>query len=173
MNLADLITPDTIICNLEVKSKKRALEVLANLLTDGISQQDEKSAPENSQEEKSQEEMSLQIFQLLVEREKLGSTGMGHGVALPHARSGSTEQASAAFIKLSKGINFDSPDQQPTDLIFALLVPQHSTEQHLQILAHLAELFSDTALCQRLRTASTADELFNLLTNSTLTSQAS
>jgi len=161
MNLADLITPDAIRCNIEVKSKKRALEVLAELLTTSVSSEAE------------HEETSLQIFQLLIDREKLGSTGMGHGIALPHARTDTTDKASAAFIKLDKGINFDSPDQQTTDLIFALLVPQHSTEEHLEILSHLAGLFSDDTFCQNLRTSSTAEELYNHLTRSTLSSKAS
>jgi len=161
MNLADLITPDAIRCNIEVKSKKRALEVLAELLTTSVSSESE------------HEETSLQIFQLLIDREKLGSTSMGHGIALPHARTDTTDKASAAFIKLDKGINFDSPDQQATDLIFALLVPQHSTEEHLEILSHLAGLFSDDAFCHNLRAATTTDELYNHLTHSTLSSKAS
>ena len=161
MNLTDLITPDTIRCNIKVKSKKRALEVLADLLAVSV----------NS--ESAHEDTSLQIFQLLIDREKLGSTGMGHGIALPHARTDTTDKAVAAFIKLEKGINFDSPDQQSTDLIFALLVPEHSTEQHLQILSHLAGLFSDDSFCQNLRTAATADELYNHLVHSALSSKAS
>ena len=171
MNLAQLISPDTIICNIEVNSKKRSLEVLADLLASGMNQ--DKSTNAESDAETTQSDNALQIFQLLVEREKLGSTGMGHGVALPHARSSATNKAVAAFIKLSQGINFDSPDKQATDLIFALLVPEHSTEQHLQILAHLAGLFSDTALCEKLRAATTSQQLFELLTQTTPASQAS
>lgn len=164
MNLSTLISPDTVICDIEANSKKRVLEILAELLSLHASHQDnlEKSLLENDSN-------TLCIFQLLVEREKLGSTGMGHGVALPHARTDTTDHAMGAFIKLKKGIDFDSPDQQPTDLIFALMVPEHSTEQHLQILAHLAALFSDTALCNALRATSTADELYNQLTDWTLT----
>ncbi len=160
MNISTLINPDTVICDVEAGSKKRVLEILAELLSLRASQQNN-------------DNNTLHIFQLLTEREKLGSTGMGHGIALPHARTETTDHATSAFIKLKKGVNFDSTDQQPTDLIFALMVPEHSAEQHLQILAHLAALFSDTSLCAALRATTTADELYNQLTHWTLTSQAS
>jgi len=171
MNLADLITPDAIRCNIEVNSKKRALEVLADLLTTSTSSEPANSEQSNSEDKP--EDPAFQVFQLLIDREKLGSTGMGHGIALPHARTNTTNKASAAFIKLEKGIDFDSPDQQPTDLIFALLVPEHDTEQHLQILSHLASLFSNDTFCQHLRTATTTDELYKHLTHNILSSKAS
>ncbi|HHO60103.1 MAG TPA: PTS sugar transporter subunit IIA [Thiotrichales bacterium] len=164
MNLSTLISPDAVICDIEVRSKKRALEVLADLLSLHTEPGDDPQAGENN---------ALHIFQLLIEREKLGSTGMGHGVALPHARTDATRRAVGAFIKLKTGIDFDSPDQQPTDLIFALMVPAHCTEQHLQILAHLASLFSDETLCQSLRNATSADELYQQLTHWQIASRAS
>lgn len=160
MNLSTLITPDAVICDIEVKSKKRALEVLAELLALQTGQQNT-------------EKTARQIFQLLIEREKLGSTGMGKGVALPHARTDITSHTVGAFIKLKKGVDFDSPDHQPTDLIFCLMVPEHCTDQHLEILAHLASLFNDTGLCNELRNATTAEECYNLLTRNSVTSQAS
>ena len=95
----------------------------------------------------------FEIFQLLTDREKLGSTSLGHGVALPHTRTTLTEHAIGVFLKLKKGIDFDSPDNQPTDLIFALMVPEHYTDEHLKILANLASLFSNKDFCQKLRAA--------------------
>ena len=160
MNLNTLITPDTVICKVEARSKKSALEILAELLAIG-------SDNEN------REKTARQIFQLLIEREKLGSTGMGRGVALPHARADIAPQPIGAFITLKDGIDFDSPDEQATDLIFGLLVPEHCTSQHLEILAQLAELFSDTALCHALRKADTAEACYQLLTRGQITSQAS
>ncbi len=148
MNLEDLIKPESILCNIDVKSKKRALEMLADLLATQLDTGDDPA---------------LSIFQLLVEREKLGSTGLGHGVALPHARSSLAERAVAAFIKLPDGIDFDSPDHRKTDLIFALMVPEGGTEQHLQILAFLAAMFSDDKLSNELRNAGNADELYQKL----------
>ncbi len=155
MNLSSLIFPDAVICNIEVNSKKRVLEVMAELLSLNIV-------------EEKQKKNANHIFHLLIEREKLGSTGMGQGVALPHARTDLTPQAIGAFIKLKQAIDFDSPDKKPTDLIFGLMVPERCTEQHLQILAHLASLFSDTGLCNALRNANTADECYSILTRNSL-----
>ena len=124
MNLDTLISSNAVIINAEIKSKKRALELLAEHLAREANQVSTESID------------ALKIFQLFTEREKLGSTSMGHGVALPHTRTSMTEKAVGAFLKLDKGIDFDSPDQQPTDLIFALMVPEHYTDEHLKILAY-------------------------------------
>ncbi|NOQ87971.1 MAG: PTS sugar transporter subunit IIA, partial [Gammaproteobacteria bacterium] len=142
MNLDTLISSNAVICNNDIKSKKRALELLAEQL-----------ATEANRIHQPLEEPvdALEIFQLLTEREKLGSTSMGHGVALPHTRTSLTEHAIGAFLKLEDGIDFDSPDDQKTDLIFALMVPEHYTDEHLKILAYLATLFSDEDFCKAMR----------------------
>jgi len=85
------------------------------------------------------------IFDSLIGRERLGSTGLGHGVALPHGRFNQSQRAVGAFVKLKKGVDFDAIDRQPVDLVFGLLVPDHYTDEHLKILAYLAEMFSDRA----------------------------
>lgn len=156
MDLQQLVSIEAVVCDADINSKKRALELLAKLLakSEGIDD-------------------SLTIFQLLTEREKLGSTSLGHGVALPHARTGICERACGAFIKLSSGIDFDSPDDQQTDLLFALMVPEHYTDEHLKILAGLAALFNDNGFCDDVRNAETATELHNRLTSWHITSQAS
>jgi PTS system nitrogen regulatory IIA component len=156
MNLKDLVSTDSVVCNADVDSKKRALEMLADLLA-----------------KQSGTDKSLEIFQQLTEREKLGSTSLGHGIALPHARTNLCDQAFGAFIKINKGIDFDSPDHKPTDLLFALMVPEQHTDEHLKILAGLASMFSDENLCHNLRTADTDTELHNRLTHWHITSQAS
>lgn len=162
MNLDTLISSNAVINNQKIKSKKRALEILA-----------EKLAIETSNLNPSAEEAvnPLDIFQLLTDREKLGSTGIGHGVALPHARTNLTSTAVGAFLKLEKGINFDSPDQQPTDLIFALMVPEHYTDEHLKILAYLATLFSDEAFCQTIRSKTEQKDIYDSLTQWQLSPQ--
>ena len=128
MNINHLITPDRIKCLSGISSKKRALESLSKLLGQGAIDTDPND-----------------IFHQLVERERLGSTGLGHGVALPHGRFNfpSAEQTTSigCFIKLDQGIDFDSPDYQSADLLFGLLVPQQCTDEHLQILASLASMF--------------------------------
>jgi len=155
MNLDTLISEKSVLSNPEIKSKKRALELLAEQLANEAMQvnpDDEAIEP-------------LTIFQLLTEREKLGSTSMGHGVALPHARTSLTDKAIGAFIKLDKGIDFDSPDDQKTDLVFALLVPEHYTDEHLEILAALASRFSDEEYCQSLRESNNSTDTYSKLLN--------
>ena len=156
MKLDQLISESSVISDAEVSSTKKALEQLAELLAAQTTDKD-----------------AVEIFQHLTEREKLGSTGLGHGVALPHARTAKCDHAIGAFIKLDQGIDFDSPDNEPTDLLFALMVPEEHTSEHLEILASLASRFSDKNLCHSLRSASTSKELFNRLTSWEIASQAS
>ena len=156
MNLEELIDKGSVVCDADISSKKRALELLAELLAKESDNID-----------------AFDIFQHLTEREKLGSTSLGHGVAIPHARISQSDKALGAFIKLKQGINFDSPDNQPTDLLFALLVPEHYTDEHLNILSGLANRFSDEGLCHNLRTASNAEQLYDRLTGWQVASQAS
>ena len=147
IKIADLITPDRVACDVDVTSKKRGLEALSDLVA------------------ASDPALSAQtIFDKLINREKLGSTGLGHGVALPHARMDGNEAAAAAFIRTSDAIDFDAFDGEPVDLLFALVVPEHFTDEHLQILARLAEMFSDASFCSRLREAADDQSLFQLLT---------
>ena len=164
MNLETLISSNAVISNNDIKSKKRALELLAEQLAveaNRVNQPQEKEID------------ALDIFQLLTEREKLGSTGMGHGVALPHTRTSLTDHAIGAFLKLDKGIDFDSPDDQKTDLIFALMVPEHYTDEHLKILAYLASLFNNANFCEAIRSTNDKDEIYKHLINWQLTSEAS
>ncbi len=93
------------------------------------------------------------IRDALLARERLGTTGLGHGVAIPHGRSAAVNEARAAFIRLARPIDFGAIDDQPVDLIAALIVPAHFTDEHLQLLAELAEMFSDSSLTTELRRA--------------------
>ena len=170
MNLDTLINSNAVVTNTEIKSKKRALELLAEKLAETAANTNRPPTPE---EPPSESAYALEIFQLLIDREKLGSTSMGHGVALPHTRTSLTDHAIGAFLKLNKGIDFDSPDNQKTDLIFALMVPEHYTDEHLKILASLATLFSDEVFCEAMRNTNNTKELYNHLINWQLTSQAS
>jgi PTS system nitrogen regulatory IIA component len=171
MKLDTLISSNAVLTNPEIKSKKRALEVLGELLAAEATRLNQSATVDETAT--ADINHPLVIFQLLTDREKLGSTSMGHGVALPHARTSLTAHAVGAFLKLEKGIDFDSPDQQPTDLIFALMVPEHYTDEHLRILAHLATLFSDKDFCNVLRKSSDAEEAYKHLVSWQLASQAS
>jgi PTS system nitrogen regulatory IIA component len=155
MKLADLITPERTSTDVEATSKKRALEVLSALLAGSI--------PSMSGDE---------VFSGLIDRERLGSTGIGHGVAIPHGRMRHADTALAAFIRLHQPVEFDSIDNQPVDLVIGLLVPEHYTDEHLAILANLAELFGDDLFCERIRAAQSDEEIFYLLTQDPQTGQA-
>ena len=146
MQVTDLITADRIDCNVEASSKKRALEALSKLISDS-----EDTISTND------------VFDSLLARERLGATGVGYGVAIPHGRLKNTTQTLGAFVKLNQGVDFDAADRQPVDLLFALLVPEESTDEHLKALAALANMFSDSSFRDRLRNASNKDEIIALL----------
>ena len=156
MNINQLISTDRVICLTEISSKKKLLEKLSHLLGLGAEGYD-----------------TTEIFNRLVERERLGSTGLGHGVALPHGRLGDKNETVGAFIKLDNPVGFDSPDNQPIDLIFTLLVPEHHTDEHLKILASLAGMFSNNEFCQDLRQCHTDEELYKHLSGWATARQAS
>ena len=140
----DLLAPDAIRIGDDSPSKKRVLEHAAQLL-----------APHDP-------ELSERVFERLLERERLGSTGLSGGVALPHARMPDIRHTRGAFLRLAEPVEFDSLDGQPVDLVFALLVPEEATEAHLQLLAELARLFNDAALRRQLRQAD-AHQAYDLL----------
>lgn len=103
------------------------------------------------------------IFQVLLERERLGSTGLGKGVAIPHARVPGLTHTVAAMLTLDTPVAFESADSQPIDIAFGLLVPEEDTENHLQHLSRLVTLFRDAEICEKIRTAKDADDIFELL----------
>ena len=99
------------------------------------------------------------VFESLFARERLGSTGLGQGVAIPHGRIKGLKDVRAAFARLSQPVRFDAPDGKPVNLVFALLVPEHATEKHLEILSELAQMFTDRALRETLTDAADAAAL--------------
>lgn len=131
-----LLEPSGVSLGDAASSKKRVLEHAARLLV-----------------ERYEEPSSEQIFERLLERERLGSTGLAGGVALPHARIPSLARPRAAFLRLASAVDFDALDDQPVDLVFALLVPEDANDEHLQLLASLAAMFNQPEFCARLREA--------------------
>jgi nitrogen PTS system EIIA component len=103
------------------------------------------------------------VFESLFARERLGSTGLGQGVAIPHGRMKGMKEALGAFVRLAQPIPFDAPDGKPVTLLFALLVPEHATEKHLELLSELAQMFSDRALREALAGAPDAQALHQLI----------
>ena len=105
-----------------------------------------------------------QVFDSLFARERLGSTGLGQGVAIPHGRIKGLKEALCAFIRLAQPVPFDAPDGNPVSLAFILLVPEQATEKHLQMLSELAQMFSDRALREAMVRAPDAAALHQLIT---------
>jgi len=103
------------------------------------------------------------VVESLLAREKLGSTGLGQGIAIPHGRIKGLKQATAALLRLKTAIPFDAPDGAPVNLLFVLLVPKNATDLHLQILGELAQLFSDKALRQQLLTTNDPAHAYQLI----------
>ncbi len=130
----ELIQEDRILLDDHATSKKKVLEELARLLA-------VEGKPPGAE----------LIYEKLLERERLGSTGMSHGVALPHARIRGLKRPRGAFLRLARPVDFDALDGGPVDLVFGLLVPEEATEEHLALLAELARLFADEAACDRFR----------------------
>lgn len=146
MNVADILTPHRVRLDVDATSKKRVLEEVAAIVADADTSLSSRS-----------------VFDCLVTRERLGSTGLGHGVAIPHGRLAGLEHTIACFVKMRAAVDFDAPDGQPVDMVFALLVPEESTEEHLQILARIAEFFGSPASREALRAATSAREACELL----------
>jgi PTS system nitrogen regulatory IIA component len=143
MQLQSILTPGRTFFRAPGNSKKRALENTANFICQDISSMDD-----------------FELFDHLIARERLGSTGLGNGIAIPHCRVKNCQTITGTLIKLEQPIDFDAIDGQPVDLLFVLLVPEEANDEHLQALAMLAEKFSDPDYCQRLRDAKNSEELY-------------
>ena len=143
--IGEILPVSHIVLDLDVSSKKRLFEEVGKLLeTDsGLSQSD--------------------VFDCLFAREKLGSPGLGHGVAIPHGRHANVSHITAAFVRAAEAIDFDAPDNQPVSLIFVLLVPEQATGEHLEILSHLASQFSDKNVRELLQKCTDAAEVTKIL----------
>ncbi|MEZ5441169.1 MAG: PTS IIA-like nitrogen regulatory protein PtsN [Lysobacterales bacterium] len=146
MQLVDLLSRSRVQGGLALPSKKRLLEHLARLLAE-----DEDA------------ELVRLIFEGLVSREKMGSTGLGMGIAIPHGRIAADIQPVAAFVRLRDALAYDAADGEPVDLVLALIVPEHFTDQHLQLLAQVAEMFDQAPLLAQLRAAPDDEALYRLL----------
>ena len=147
MQLSEIINVNRIRNDVDVKSKKRALEELSHLIAQDQSQLD-----------------ASDIFDSLISRERLGATGVGYGIAIPHGRIKNCQKITGAFIQLSEGVDFNTSDNTPVDSLFALVVPEESTDEHLQVLALLASMFSEEDFREKLAKTSSNDETYQLFT---------
>ena len=146
MNLISKLLPlANVILELDVSSKKRVFEQVGLHF------------------ENNHQIARSQVFDSLFAREKLGSTGLGQGIAIPHGRIKSLKEAVGAFVRMKQPIPFDAPDGQPVNLIFVLLVPDRATDLHLQILSELAQMFSDKQFRERLLASTTPAAVHQLI----------
>ncbi len=146
MPLTTVLSQDCTRSAVPCSSKKRALEIISEIAAQHLN-----TTPQP-------------LFECLLTREKMGTTGIGNGIAIPHGRMKDTDKAIAILIQCEKGIEFDAIDKQPVDLLFALLVPNDQCEIHLKTLSKMAEKLSNKKICRQLRHAKTDQELYEIMT---------
>lgn len=146
MDLGDLLAPDGIVASLKARNKKQALQELAA-----------RAAAATGLD-------AREIFESMLQRERLASTGLGRGIAIPHVKSKALRGIVCIFAHLAEPIDFDSHDGEPVDLIFVLLAPEHASGDHLKALARISRVVRDPVVLERLRSATTAGELKAVLT---------
>ncbi|MTI00006.1 PTS IIA-like nitrogen regulatory protein PtsN [Roseibium sp. RKSG952] len=154
MDLGDLIKGDAVFANLKVKSKKQAIQELAAKAAEvtGLSERE--------------------IFDTLLQRERLGSTGVGHGVAIPHGKLTRLDRLVGLFAKLEHPVDFDSLDDEPVDLVFLLLAPEGAGADHLKALARIARQLRDPSVTSGLRNGADSETIYQLLTKPLTSSNA-
>ena len=148
MEIADLVSVDGVVANLKVSSKKQILQELA-----------QRAAALTGLHERA-------IFDTLLERERLGTTGVGVGIAIPHGKLSDLDRIHGLFARLAQPIDFEAIDDQPVDLIFLLLAPESAGADHLKALARVSRLLRDKAVCEKLRGSDTPEAIYALLTDS-------
>lgn len=149
MNIADILSPQAVFHRLKASSKKKLITELAGHAA-AVAGLD-----------------PTRVFETLWEREKLGSTGVGHGIAIPHGRIAKLEKIVGAFAHLEEAVDFESIDEAPVDLVFVLLTPVEAGADHLKALARVSRLMRNTSVCEKLRAASDQAQIYALLTEPT------
>ena len=150
MEMDELLAQDAVVPNLKAGSKKQLLQELS-----------QKAATLTGLEER-------RIFDVLLERERLGTTGVGQGIAIPHGKIGDLARLHGLFARLETPIDFDAIDDEPVDLIFLLLAPENAGADHLKALARISRLLRDQEFCRKLRGSEQADAIYALLTDSSV-----
>ncbi|MDA1058782.1 MAG: PTS IIA-like nitrogen regulatory protein PtsN [Proteobacteria bacterium] len=154
MEISDLLSSEAVVSNLKVTGKKQALQEVA-IVAARITGRDER-----------------EIFDILLERERLGTTGVGHGIAIPHGKLKGLDRLHGIFARLERPIDFDAIDDEPVDLVFVLLAPETAGADHLKALARISRLLRDRALCEKIRGSDGRDAVFAILTEQAATSHA-
>ncbi len=154
MDLSDLLKPDAVLPSVHAQSKKQALQEMCAV-----------AARLTGRAER-------EIFDVILQRERLGSTGVGQGVAIPHGKLHGLDRLVGVFARLARPVAFESLDEQPVDLVFLLLAPESAGADHLKALARIARVLRESEVAQRLRAAESASELHAILTGPAATSHA-
>ncbi|WP_318472799.1 PTS IIA-like nitrogen regulatory protein PtsN [Photobacterium leiognathi] len=147
MQLSHVLSLDCTKSAVPCSSKKRALELISEIAAVHLDQ--------NPQP----------LFECMLNREKMGTTGIGNGIAIPHGRISNSDQAIAVLVQCQEPIDFDAIDNQPVDLLFALFVPEDQCKEHLKTLASMAEKLGNKQVCKQLRNAKNDQELYQILTD--------
>ncbi|WP_428775521.1 PTS IIA-like nitrogen regulatory protein PtsN [Vibrio sp.] len=145
MQLSEVLSLDCTKSAVQCSSKKRALEMISEIVAQHTGQN------------------STELFESMLSREKMGSTGIGNGIAIPHARMTTSDKAVAVLLQCEQPIEFDSIDNRPVDLLFALLVPEEQCKEHLKTLASMAERLNDKQTLKQLRNAQSDQELYDIM----------
>ncbi len=148
ITIESILSPELTQCGLPGSSKKKVLEEVARMISTHYQELDEND-----------------IFENLVARERLGSTGVGQGIAIPHSRLENCTKVIGCLFTLAEKVAFDAIDNEPVDILFVLLVPQEATSEHLELLSQIAEKFNDADFCLRLRNAQSGAELYKIVTS--------
>jgi len=148
MRIPDLLAPEGVVAHLRGANKKQVLQELAR-----------HAAEVTGLEERA-------IFEALLERERLGTTGVGHGIAIPHAKLPRLDRLHGLFARLDQAIDFDAIDEQPVDLLFVLLAPESAGADHLKALARVSRLLRNQGVCEKLRGADGPEAIYALLSES-------
>lgn len=145
MQLEDILSPDRCHCRIEGVSKKRILSKISEIISENI----DSLEPSD-------------VFDGLMAREQLGTTGLGNGIAIPHCKLAPCQDIIGALITLDEPIDFDSIDGKPVDILFVLLVPREENDEHVRTLAELAALFNDPDFCYTIRHTHDSEDLYNI-----------
>lgn len=150
--IGSLLNASRIQCEALTTSKKKSLQLVAQLIEDSL-----EPNPDD------EDDVDMDVIDALAAREKLGCTGMGHGIAIPHGRVDFIDEPVGALVTLAEPVNFDAPDKKPVDIVFGLLIPEESTEEHLHILASLAGFFNSEQNREKMRAAKTPAAILDML----------
>ncbi len=146
MKLQDILTLDCTLCAVKGSSKKKLLEIICSTAANKIDNLD-----------------TYQLFESLMAREKVGSTGIGNGIAIPHGRLANTSQVIAVLLTSEQAVEFDAIDNRAVDIFIALFVPEERCQQHLETLQSIAQIFSNKHIAKKVRKCQSSQELFNII----------